>query len=300
MADENLHKRCAARHMGPWLIDLEWLTWAVQHIQMGTWKSTAASAEKSKELDYVVTPGGIAYVPIFGAMMKGSSKYGGANTLDIRKGLRHARQNDDVRAVMLHVDSPGGTFAGTPELAEDIRAVGKPVHAYIEDLGASAAFWAASQASRITANATAEVGSLGTVVAIQDTSEKAKADGIKIHVLATGKYKGTGIAPGAPVTDEQIKYLQTRVDDLNAHFLAAVAQGRGVSIETVEDWADGRVWIAEKAHKMGLIDGVGSFEDAMSSLQILAEPQENNRQSTKRNVFTTKIAIQKKILESEM
>ena len=265
---ETFDPKCAARHFGPWMIELTWLHQAVAMIEARMWQPMFEATGGAGAEVIRADEGGLAVLPMVGQLMKGESKYGGTSTLAMRRQVRALRRDDATKAVMLLIDSPGGAAAGTAELADDVRALAqdKPVHAHIEDLGASAAYWVASQADRITVNATGEVGSIGTMAAIADTSKAAEDAGIKVHVLSTGAYKAAGV-PGAPITDEQVAHLQDRVNDLNGHFLEAVAEGRLVPRERVEEWASGKVWGGEKAAAMGLVDAVSTFEDAVGKLR---------------------------------
>jgi signal peptide peptidase SppA len=231
--------------------------------------------EKHQEL-LAVAPGkpyqiagqGIAVIPIMGPLVKGGGKNGEVDSVAIRRQLQAAVQDKEIGGIMLVIDSPGGTVAGTDELARDVLAANsvKPVAAHIEDLGASAAYWIASQAGTLTANHTAEVGSIGTMAVVEDTSGMAKAEGIVVHVVSTGSYKGAFV-PGTEVTSDHLAYLQEQANALNAHFMTAVSKGRKVGMKKVEGWADGRAWIASTALDMGLIDGVTRLEDAMIKLQ---------------------------------
>jgi len=291
---------CAARHVGLWLIEPTWFQEAVSQVKAGMWrpntrafntslgvvaeigppagattvKAPAPIEEAKADKPYFMDPTGMAVIPIDGQMMKGESKYGGANTIAIRRKVRAAMRDQDVTGIMLLVDSPGGTVAGTQDLAEDVAAANrvKPVFSHIEDLGASAAYWVMSQTRRITATPTSEVGSIGTLAVVEDYSAVAEKKGIKVHVISTGPYKGAGV-PGTPITDEQLAYFRERVEAVNTHFLDAVSRGRNVSMGTVQEWADGRVWIADKARTMGLIDGVMLFDNAMLEARSIVEGQ---------------------------
>jgi len=264
---------CASQHFGAWCVELHWFSQAVSAVNAGRWPIVAASnGDKADTNDlYQTTADGIAIVRIIGQMQKGSSSFGGSSTIRTRMALRQAAADRKVKGILLVIDSPGGTAAGTMELGDDVFAIGQrtPMHTYIEDMGASAAYWVGSQAARISANATAQVGSIGTVAIIEDVSEMADNLGIKVHVISTGPYKGA-FAAGTEVTKDHLEYAQELVDDINAHFLAAVSRGRGVPMSRVQEWADGRVWVGGKAKALGLIDAVETFDAAMTSLRQAA------------------------------
>lgn len=217
---------------------------------------------------FVVAKGGVAVIEMTGPLMKhASSLSGGTSTIEIRRAIRNAATDDDVSAIMLRIDSPGGTVAGTADLAADVASAAKqkPVHAFIEDLGASAAYWIASQATAVLATESSLVGSIGTFSVIHDLSGSAAQQGIKVHVVRAGSFKGSG-TPGTEVTTEQLVEVQRVVDGLNSLFLKGVASGRGMSIDTIRELADGRVHGAAEAKSLGLIDGVKSFDKALAAL----------------------------------
>ena len=221
---------------------------------------------------------GIAVIEISGVMGKGQSKFFDVNTIDVRRAVRVAAEDNDVRGIMLLIDSPGGTVAGTAELGDDVRAARerKPVRAHAEDLLASAAFWAAVHAENITASRTTEVGSIGTILVVEDLSKAAEASGIKVHVISTGAMKGAG-AEGAEVTEEQLEMFQGRVDAINEHFLSAVREGRRLRGDRLAEVTDGRVFIAEDAQARGLIDGVVSFDESMDSFRRSLDSKSRKR-----------------------
>jgi signal peptide peptidase SppA len=158
---------------------------------------------------------------------------------------------------MLHTNSPGGAVAGASETAEAIANANKtkPVTAYIEDIGASGAYYLASQAGSISANPNAEVGSIGVYGVYHDMSKMAENLGVKVIIIRSGEHKGMGV-PGAEITDNQIKAIQDVIDGMNDNFKNAVAAGRKISKEKVNELATGQVWIAKDALKLGLIDNI--------------------------------------------
>jgi signal peptide peptidase SppA len=184
---------------------------------------------------------GIALIGIHGRMMKqASSLSDGTSTVLARRQIRAAAADADVKAILLHIDSPGGTAAGTADLAADVSVAGnqKPVWSFVEDLDASAAYWVASQSQRVSANATALVGSIGTYGVVYDMSGAAAMEGVKAFVVRAGKFKGMG-TPGTEVTQEQLAEMQRTVDGLNEHFLAGVAGGRKLSATRSASWPTG-------------------------------------------------------------
>lgn len=238
------------------------------------------------------TAGQVAVIELTGKLMKQrASMGGGTSTVQARRDIRAAANDPDVSAILLKIDSPGGTAAGTEALANEVAAAKtkKPVWAYVEDLAASAAYWVASQADKIIANATGLVGSIGTYGVVQDLSGAAAMEGVKVHVIRAGEMKGVG-TPGTEITADHLADMQRIVNDLNEHFLAGVRTGRADTLTNAQVFklADGRVYIAAEAKKLGLIDAVGSFDTAMSDLQKLAS---KNRRPVMQTSLTDVTAV---------
>lgn len=231
-----------------------------------------AAREIAADNSFAVTSDGVALIEIRGRMQKQQSSMGSAaSTVAVRQQIRAAVRSEDVRAILMVVDSPGGTVAGTKELADDIAAAGKtkPVIGFAEDMAASAAYWAISQATQVFAQPTAMVGSIGTYGVVHDMSALAAKEGVKVHVIRAGALKGAG-TPGTEVTPEQLAAFQEEVNTLNEFFLAGVASGRGMTIDQVRALATGQAWIGQKAVDAGLIDGVATFEQALATARSAA------------------------------
>jgi signal peptide peptidase SppA len=227
---------------------------------------------KTTAADYAQTSNGVAVIKLAGPLQKHASSMSSAgSTVLARRAVRAAVEDSSVGAIFLDIESPGGTSAGTKELADEIQAANavKPVFAHITDIGASAAYWVSSAAGKITANASALVGSIGTYAVAIDRSGEAAAKGIKVHVIKAGAMKGDGV-PGTPVTDEALAEMQRHVDSRNDFFLAGVAQGRGLSPSEAQSLADGRVHSASTAVSLKLIDGVATYEQALEEARQAA------------------------------
>jgi signal peptide peptidase SppA len=177
---------------------------------------------------------------------------------EIQQDLAQAMGDDNVKSIRLRIESPGGQVSGVKETADAIyqAATKKDITAEINDVGASAAYWLASQADKITANPNATVGSLGAYTAYADLSRMAEMQGVKIHVVSSGPNKGMGV-PGAPITEVQLQPIRELINGIASGFAGDIARGRGLTKEKVSsEWMDGRVWRAEEAEKLGIIDYV--------------------------------------------
>lgn len=226
------------------------------------------AAARQKQI--TVESGSIALIEIRGTMTKRGSSFSDAgSTVRIRQAVRAAAVDPDIGGILLRIDSPGGTVAGTADLAREVHqaAQQKPVYAFADDLTASAAYWVASQAEKIYANQrTAFVGSIGTYFALYDYSGQAEQKGIRAVMMKAGKFKGAGF-PGTEITAEQQEHWQELVEKVQSEFSAAIVAGRKLSAARVAELADGRVHTAADAQALGLIDGIQSLETTIAELQ---------------------------------
>lgn len=245
--------------------------WAL-HAETDLVRHAAAAPPRRTEGSLEFTPGkggqSVAVVRMAGTLMKHTPSMGGTSTVQLRRDVRAAAQDDKVSGILLSIDSPGGTVAGTYELAAEVKAARrkKPVWAHVDDLAASAAYWVASQADAVYAgNPTAQVGSIGTFQVVYDLSKQAEAEGVRPLVFKTGPLKG-GAIPGAPVSDEQAAYYQRNVDGVQEHFDAAVRAGRGLSAEELKAVRSGGVFPAAEAAERRLIDGIKGLDATLAAL----------------------------------
>ena len=218
---------------------------------------------------FELTVDGIAVIPIAGPIQKYESKFGGASSIALRRTFRTAAADARVRGILAMIDSPGGQVFGTMELADTIAEISTsmPVFAHIDDKGASAAYWLASQANVVAANAPAAVGNIGVYAVLEDSSEARSLDGVKVHVVSTGAHKGAGV-PGTPISEEVLANVREHVEAMNELFLEAIDRGReGLSRASIEELADGRMFTAPKALELGLVDAVRSADDSLEALR---------------------------------
>ena len=218
---------------------------------------------------------GVAVIPISGPLSKRMSFFtwllGGRTFAQIAAMIDEALQDPDVEAIVLDVDSPGGTVSGTDALAEAIAAANaqKPVVAYANGCMCSAAYWIASAAGMIVAERTAMVGSIGVIMVHADYSRADDRAGVKFTVLTAGKYKAVG-NDFNPLSDEDRAVLQCELDKIYGIFIDAVAAQRATDPDRVRtDMADGRVFIGDDALSAGLVDGIGNLQSAIDAAREL-------------------------------
>ena len=214
---------------------------------------------------------GIGTVTIDGPILRKPDVFdrvllGAASSEDIGAALREAGGRDDIKAVFLDIDSPGGTVAGTPELAATVASINerKPVYAFSSGLMCSAAYWIASQARAIYATPSARVGSIGVVQAVIDNTAALDARGIKVEVFSVGKYKAMG-APGTPLTDDHRELIKSNLAETAGDFHAAVlARGRSIPTEAME----GQTFSGRQAQRFNLAGLVPDRAEAMRRLRV--------------------------------
>lgn len=216
-------------------------------------------------------PGSVAILPVRGVLSHrmGSLEESSGNTTYERLGhsLRQLMANEQVKAIVLDVNSPGGTTDGVLEAAADIRSLrsgAKPIVASVNVRAASAAYWLASQADDIAITPSGDVGSIGVWTMHQDISGWLEQMGVKNTLISAGQFKVEG-NPYEPLSDEAREAIQADVDRWNEMFIADVAAGRNVDTADVEkDFGNGRMVSAEQAVKRGMADRVATLEETLN------------------------------------
>ncbi len=197
----------------------------------------------------------IGVIPIRGIISDSSS---------IIKQIERFRKDDSIKAIILRIDSPGGAVAPTQEIYEEISktAKKKKVIASIGSVGASGAFYIACAADKIVANPGTITGSIGVIMNFVQAKELLKKIGIKLFAIKSGKFKDIG-APYREMTDEERRLIKDMLLEVKDQFVRAVAEGRHLPIKKVEKIADGRILLGSQAKRLGLIDKLGNFQDAV-------------------------------------
>lgn len=219
----------------------------------------------------------VAVIPVEGVLTKGLSffsfLFGGSSMKQIGIAFQEALEDEDVKTILLYIDSPGGTVDGTEELTKAIfQARGKkPIVAYSDGLMASGAYWIASAADKIYISGdTVMVGSIGVVATHIDQSKRDEMFGEKWTEITAGKYKRI-VSGHRPPTDEGVAYLQRQVDYLYSTFVNTVARNRGVNENTAVKMAEGRIFIGRQAVTIGLVDDVVTFSNLINVSELSTE-----------------------------
>lgn len=228
------------------------------------------------------TPGSIAVIAMSGPLLKNDQFCGPVGTATIGQWVKEADANVNIDGIILHIDSPGGTVDGTEDLARVIKGTKKPIVAYVDGMAASAAYWIGSSADEVIANGkTSVVGSIGAMIKMADMQPVLEKAGVKFHEvyasLSTDKNKNYREA----VKDGNYTGLINDVlDPLNSMFHSAVRSNRKAKLSEDENVFSGKTYFAADAKKHGLIDKIGSMDDAMKSVRNLVHTKNTTRMST--------------------
>ncbi|RJX28181.1 MAG: signal peptide peptidase SppA [Desulfurivibrio sp.] len=185
--------------------------------------------------------------------------------------LLQFRQLKSVKAVVVRIDSPGGAVGASQEIFSEIARLNKvkPVVASMGSVAASGGYYAALGAGKIVASPGTLTGSMGVIFKFPNLEKIFQKIGYKDEVIKSGELKDIG-SPSRPLTAEERALLQDLLDEVHEQFIRDIAQSRNLPAEDVRKVADGRIFSGETAKKLGLIDQLGNFNDAVSLAASLA------------------------------
>jgi protease IV len=226
-------------------------------------------------------PDKVAVVPVEGEIVPADDTVGGTQPTTTPEGLadalRQAAQDDSVAGVVLEVNSPGGGVTSSDLMHQSIldfkKRTGKPVVVSMGDVAASGGYYISTAADRIYANETTLTGSLGAFIPLLNFSEAADKYGVTQKYIKSGKFKAMGNS-WHKLTPEEREIFQSIVDNYYDEFVEVIVEGRGLSEERVREIADGRVYSAEQAKELGLVDSFGGLDEAARASRRLANVQE--------------------------
>lgn len=230
----------------------------------------------------VTVPDRVAVINIEGTIVCGADskenlfqQANGVTSGTIMKQIREAAADDSVKALVLRIDSGGGSATAAEEVGRELlrfkEQTKKPIVATMGNTGASAAYWIAACASdKIYANATTLTGSIGVYMPYMNTEELFKKIGITSDKIKSGPYKDI-MSNDRPMTTEEKQILQNIVDEIYDQFVYTVSAGRRMETSKVRAIADGRIYTGRQAKNIGLVDELGDYYDALAAAGTLAK-----------------------------
>ena len=178
--------------------------------------------------------------------------------------IKRFRENDDIKSIVIRIDSPGGVIGPSQEIYREIRKTtqAKKVIASMGSVAASGGYYIAAATNGIVANPGTITGSIGVIMAYTNFRAVLDKIGMVPVVIKSGAFKDMG-SPTKDMSKEEKEVLQAFVDQAHGQFVTAIAEGRDMDIDRVKSLADGRIYTGEEALKQGLVDRLGNFEDAI-------------------------------------
>jgi len=230
----------------------------------------------------------VGYIKIHG-FIKDSSFYS--------KRIEEFEKDDDIKALLVKVDSPGGVPGAAQALYNELNKFKKkkPIVVLVENVCASAAYYIASAANTIVSNPSSLVGSIGVLMQMANVKELLNSWKIYPSYIQSGKFKTAG-SPVKEMTPEEKQYLQNLSDSAYKQFTQDIANSRKLSLTKKSQWADGKIFTGTQALKLKLIDKIGSYRDAKDTIKELAKIDKDKEIKF---IPATKVSGLKKLLVGE-
>jgi protease-4 len=206
----------------------------------------------------------IEVIYVQGVMMTGSVPAGleVATSEDITKSLKDASEDDGVKAIVMRINSPGGSPAAAEEIVSSMKKVDKPIVVSIGDVAASAAYYISAPADKIIASPDSMTGSIGVIWEFQNRSKFYEKDGTSFYISKSGEFKDMG-GDWRGLSDEEKRFADQTIEEAYGRFVNEVAADRNLSLSKVKDLADGRIYTGARAKELGLVDDFGNLDYAI-------------------------------------
>jgi len=210
----------------------------------------------------------VAIVRVEGVILTGSPPAspfdgsGGAYSDQVIEHLKQAQEDSSVKAIVLRVNSPGGSAVASDEIYQQMLKMDKPVVASMGELAASGGYYVSAPADLIMANPATLTGSIGVITQMTNLEELMEKIGVEVVVIKSGIHKDEG-SPFREMTEEEKAIWQAIIDEAYGQFVAIVAEGRDLPEEKVREIADGRVYTGKQAMALGLVDELGNLPEAI-------------------------------------
>jgi protease IV len=240
---------------------------------VGNWilgSSKGSQQRKAADIALIDVYGSISDTANSGVGVFGSS--GGASANTLLEAIQKARK-DKVKAILLRINSPGGTAAASQSVYHELMRVRKEtdikIVASLGDVAASGGYYIASAANHIVANPSTLTGSIGVVIQTQNISGLLEKFGVQSGTVQSGQFKDI-LSPFRSTTVDERQILQGIVTDSYEQFLASIVEGRGIALAELRKLADGRIYTGSQAKAFKLVDSLGNYQDAVKQTVKMA------------------------------
>ncbi len=221
--------------------------------------------------DVEIKKGNIAIIPIAGVITstrdpEGFLSPGVADSKRIVKWIEKAEENENIKAIVFEINSPGGSPVATDEISQAIKKSKKPTVSIIRETGTSGAFWVATSADTVFANRMSLTGSIGVLASRLEFAGLLKNYNITYRRLVAGKYKDAG-SRFKEMTNEEEALFQKTIDQIHEYFIEEIANNRGLDKKFIREIAHGFVFLGSEAEQLGLIDFLGGRDEVVAFLE---------------------------------
>jgi protease IV len=217
-----------------------------------------------------VGSGNVALIPVEGVILteKSSTLFGetSASSAEIVDEIEKADNDPSVKAIILQINSPGGSPVASDEITQAIKKTNKTTVAVIRDIGTSGAYWVASGCDQVFANRMSITGSIGVIASYLEYAGLMDRYNVSYRRLVSGKYKDIG-SPYREMTDEELQLMQAQLDRLRDYFVQEVADNRDLPLKEVERLATGMFYLGGEAQELGLVDRLGGMDEAVEYIE---------------------------------
>lgn len=213
-----------------------------------------------------VFAGTVGLIKAEGVIVDGLSEYGTVGSESVVKLLERASEDPFIKAVVIRINSPGGSASASQEIYQAIKEFkrsGKPIVVSMGEVAASGGFYIASAADTIFASPSTLTGSIGALLAVVNLEGLMRKIGIEAEAIVSGPFKDTG-SFFRGLRPEERKLLKQLINDVYEQFLKDVATGRGLPVSKIKPFADGRILTGRQAYELKLVDKLGGLQDAIS------------------------------------
>jgi len=223
----------------------------------------------------------IAVIPVYGSLTLFDGK--GNDVKNIVDLLKEANEDDSVKAIILEINSPGGSVVASKALADAVKQSKKPTVAWMRDVAASGGYWVASACDKVIADPATITGSIGVTGSYLQFSKLMENYGVTYERLVSGPYKDAG-SPYKELTPAEREMLMKKINAINSMFINAISENRNLSKSYVSNLATGEIFLGSEAYELKLVDVLGGEKEAQKTAEQLAGISESKLVQFKKKV----------------